>query len=189
MDGHETGVPSSGRGEKWGRGEEEWVGVLVLTSPCGRQQRAAARCAGRCPCSAAHGKLRAQPGWHSRGSCPSTGAASRLQGTREGQRRHRLSSQASPFSAGLARGRPGPGVWVQGRRSRTRGPPGVQSPGPEWDWTQRKQLTHNHDIVPAVVVAEREVAACGSVASDHQGHVQDASLQDCHRPHSQEAHH
>lgn len=163
----------------------------VLTWPRGKWQRAAARCAGRCPCSAARGKLRAQPGRRSRGSCRSTGAASQLQGSREGKSRHHLSSQAAPFSAGLAVGRPGPGLWVQGRRSRTRGPLGGegQSPGSEWDWTQRKQLTPNHDIVPAVVVAEVEVATRGSVASGHQGHVQEASLQDPHRPHSQEAQH
>lgn len=63
----------------------------------------------------------------------------------------------------------------------------MQSQGP--DWAQQKQLTHNHDVVPAVVVAEVEVAACGSVASGHQGCVLDASFQDPRRPHSQEAQH
>lgn len=53
---------------------------------------------------------------------------------------------------------------------------------------QQKQLTHNHDVVPAVVMAEVEVTARGSVASGHQGRV-DASFQGPHRPHHQEAQH
>lgn len=53
---------------------------------------------------------------------------------------------------------------------------------------QQKQLTHNHDVVPAVVMAEVEVAARGSVASGHQGRVA-ASFQGPHGPHHQEAQH
>lgn len=160
----------------------------VLTWPRGKWQRAAARCAGRYPCSAARGKLRAQPGWRSRGSCPSTGAASRLQGSREGppQQPGRPFLCRAGWGEAWARGL---GTRQEEQDQRTAGGERGQSPGPEWDWTQRKQLTPNHDIVPAVVVAEVEVATRGSVASGHQGHVQEASLQDPHRPHSQEAQH
>lgn len=160
----------------------------ILTWLRGRQRRAAAHCAGRCPCSVARGKLRAQPGWRSRGSCPRTGAASPLWGSRKGQSWHHLSSQATPFSVGLAVGSQGQG---SGYKAGGTGPGdhGGAEPRTKMRWLRQKQLTHNHDIVPAVMVAEVEVAARGSVALDHQGRVQDVSLQDPHRPHSQEAQH
>lgn len=40
-----------------------WVGGPVLTWLRGRQQKAAACCAGRCPCIVAHGRLRHSLGW------------------------------------------------------------------------------------------------------------------------------
>lgn len=48
---------------------------------------------------------------------------------------------------------------------------GGAEPGAKMRRLRQKQLTHNHDIVPAVMVAEVEVVARGSVASDHQGRV------------------
>lgn len=54
---------------------------------------------------------------------------------------------------------------------------------------QEKQLTHNHDVVPVVMVAEVEVAASGSVTSSHQRCMLDAWLQDARCPHNQETQH
>lgn len=76
-----VGWGSSGLGEARvvGDGEVWWVGMGGgLTWPRGRQRREAARCAGRCSCSVAHGRRRERLGWRSTRSCPSTGAAPQL---------------------------------------------------------------------------------------------------------------
>lgn len=107
--------------------EESWVGGPVLTWLRGRQQKAAAHCAGRCPGTAARGRLRGQPGWHSRGSCPSTGAASQLWGNQEGQSWAPPQQPCHCFLCRLCQGgegEPGPVIWVQGR-----GTPGGTEPG------------------------------------------------------------
>lgn len=53
---------------------------------------------------------------------------------------------------------------------------------------QRKQLTHNHDVIPVVVMAEVEVTARRSVATGHQGCMA-ASFQGPRCPHHQEGQH
>lgn len=102
-------------------------------------------------------------------------------GSREGQSGRPLSSQPTPFSAGFA------------GRDRGKGSGTGQEELDQRTWKGRAgpsvRLTNNHGVVPAVVMAEVEVAARGRVASGHQAGVQHASLQDPHCPHSQEAQH
>lgn len=50
-----------------------------------------------------------------------------------------------------------------------------------------EELTHNHDVVPVVMVTEVEMAASGGVTPGHQRCVLDAWFQDTRCPHDQEA--
>lgn len=153
----------------------------MLTWPCGRQWRAAAHCAGQNPGNVARGRPRALRGWRSTGSCPSTGAAARLLGSKEGEWHH-LSSLC-PFQAsclGRDYGQENQGKWLSIAAASGNGEGWVLG---------GMQLTHNHDVVPVVMVTEVEVAASGSVALGHQRCVLGVPLQDTFCPHGQEAQH